>query len=148
MGDALAVTLMKARNFKPENFARFHPGGSLGRRLLSKVRDEMTTENLPFVNEDAQLLDVIHAMTQGGLGLTLVNCAQGWGLITDGDVRRALEKYREHILGLHAGELMSTMPVKVQHDARIEDALILMDTRKVTSLIVEQEGKIVGIFKK
>ena len=92
MGDALAVTLMKARDFKPENFARFHPGGSLGRRLLSRVEDEMVSTDLPFVTVNSSLLDVIQTMSVGRLGLAIIKDVDGYAMITDGDVRRLIEQ--------------------------------------------------------
>ncbi|WP_343230636.1 KpsF/GutQ family sugar-phosphate isomerase [Salinicola acroporae] len=79
MGDALAVTLMKARDFQPENFARFHPGGSLGRRLLSRVEHEMRSDNLPVVKAEAEVLDVIQAMSRGQLGMAVVQHNDSWG---------------------------------------------------------------------
>ena len=148
MGDALAVTLMKARDFKPENFARFHPGGSLGRRLLSKVEDEMVKTNLPLVSADAKVLDVIHAMTRGSLGLAIVRHSDGWGLITDGDIRRAIERHSEAVFGKSAAELMSSDPTIVPLGTRVEDALMLMDSRRITSLLVFDNEQIVGVFKK
>ena len=92
MGDALTVALMDVRGFKPENFARFHPGGSLGRRLLSKVRDEMFSDNLPSVSSDTDFTSVIHKISSSHLGLTLVNLNnETLAIITDGDLRRAME---------------------------------------------------------
>ena len=90
MGDALAVTLMRARKFQPENFAKFHPGGSLGRRLLHRVEDEMQCDSLPFVSKDAGILDLIRTMTVSGLGLCVIEDKER-GVITDGDIRRAIE---------------------------------------------------------
>lgn len=148
MGDALAVTLMKARDFKPENFARFHPGGSLGRRLLRRVEDEMIKTSLPLVREDAQVLDVIHSMTRGSLGLAIVEHAEGWGLVTDGDIRRAIELYGEGVFGKSASELMSRDPAKVPVGTRVEDALMLMENRCITSLLVFEGHQILGVFKK
>ncbi|WP_353742441.1 KpsF/GutQ family sugar-phosphate isomerase [Pseudomonas fluorescens] len=148
MGDALAITLMKARDFKPENFARFHPGGSLGRRLLSKVEDEMVTANLPFVNVEANVLDVIHTMSCGSLGLAIGEFAEGWGLVTDGDIRRAIERYSEAVFDKSAAELMSRDPIMVPVGTRVEDALLLMDERNITSLLVFEGRQIVGVFKK
>jgi arabinose-5-phosphate isomerase len=148
MGDALAVTLMKARDFKPENFARFHPGGSLGRRLLSRVEDEMVKVNLPLVSEDARVLDVIQAMTRGSLGLAIVEHSEGWGLVTDGDIRRAIERYSEAVFDKRAAELMSREPAMVPLGTRVEDALMLMDKRQITSLLVFEGERVVGVFKK
>tara|TARA_R110001592_G_scaffold53617_7_gene164418 strand:+ start:1053 stop:1979 length:927 start_codon:yes stop_codon:yes gene_type:complete len=148
MGDALAVTLMKARNFKPEHFARFHPGGSLGRRLLSRVEDEMVKSDLSIVGVEAKVLDVIHAMTRSSLGLAIVEYPNGWGLITDGDVRRAIERHGVDVFTKCAADLMSHDPVMVSADTRVEDALILMEKRGITSLLVIEGQKLVGVFKK
>ncbi len=148
MGDALAVTLMKARDFKPENFARFHPGGSLGRRLLSRVEDEMVKVSLPLVRENAQVLDVIHAMTRGSLGLAIVELASGWGVVTDGDIRRAIERHGADVFDKCAADFMSINPAMVPVGTRVEDALMLMDNRRITSLLIFEDKKVVGVFKK
>lgn len=148
MGDALAVTLMRARDFKPENFARFHPGGSLGRRLLSRVEDEMVRGDLPLVGVKSKVLDVIQAMTRGSLGLAIVDCLNGWGIVTDGDVRRAIERYGADVFTKCAADLMSRDPATVTVGTRVEDALALMESRGITSLLVFENDKIVGVFKK
>ncbi len=148
MGDALAVTLMKARDFRPEHFARFHPGGSLGRRLLSRVEDEMVSSNLPLVTEQAQVLDVIRAMSEGRLGLAIVRRAPGWGIITDGDVRRAIEHHGTAVFELQAADFMSCDPARVALGTRVEDALMLMENRRITSLLVCDGEEVVGVFKK
>lgn len=148
MGDALSVTLMEARNFKPEHFARFHPGGSLGRRLLSKVGDEMQTDNLPFVDMTARVTEVLSAMTRGSLGLAIVKRSSGWGLVTDGDIRRAIERYGDGVFQKSAEHMMTIDPITVSSSTRIEDALGLMESRKITSLLVADNGQIRGVFKK
>lgn len=148
MGDALAITLMEARDFKPEHFARFHPGGSLGRRLLSKVSDEMITENLPLVSVSARITEVLSAMTRGSLGLAIVKRLNGWGLITDGDIRRAIERYGDAVFQKTAEHLMTLDPVTVSSRTRVEDALTLMEGRKITRLLIVDEDEIVGVFKK
>lgn len=148
MGDALAVTLMKARDFKPESFARFHPGGSLGRRLLSRVEDEMVKTSLPFIREDAQVLDVIHAMTRSSLGLAIVELASGWGIVTDGDIRRAIDHHGIEVFDKCARDFMSLDPAMVPVGTRVEDALMLMDNRRITSLLIFEGKRVVGVFKK
>ena len=148
MGDALAVTLMEARGFAPEEFARFHPGGSLGRRLLRRVSDEMQTHNLPLVAASNDVLSVINAISQGGLGLAIVNSAEGMGVITDGDIRRALEQHGQQVFGHSAQDLMSLNPASVPPDTRVEDALALMEQRQITRLVVVADGELVGVFKK
>lgn len=148
MGDALAITLMEARNFKPENFARFHPGGSLGRRLLSKVSDEMVTENLPLVTLSARITDILSAMSRGGLGLAIVRRSDGWGLITDGDIRRAIERHGDAVFQQSAEQLMTPDPITVSTQTRVEDALTLMESRKITRLLISDGSEIVGVLKK
>jgi arabinose-5-phosphate isomerase len=148
MGDALAVTLMKARDFKPENFARFHPGGSLGRRLLSRVENEMVTENLPLITTDTSVAEVISAISSGGLGMAIVMVDNSPSIITDGDLRRAIERYSETIFSKTAGDIMSGNPVSIMSGTRVEDALQLMDQKKISSVLVTDQGKVVGVFKK
>ena len=149
MGDALAVTLMKVRGFQPENFARFHPGGSLGRRLLGKVEDEMTSKNLPFVKGADKFLDLIQVMTKGKQGLAIVQCPDHLGIITDGDIRRGVERFSDRIFEVSAKDLMSSNPISIPMGTRIEDALILMSEKAITSILVRNgDGIIVGIFKK
>lgn len=148
MGDALAVTLMKARDFKPENFARFHPGGSLGRRLLSRVENEMVSDNLPVIQPDASVAEVISAISGGGLGMAIVSTVDKPSVITDGDLRRAIEKYKEQLFTKNASNLMTSNPVSVMAGTRVEDALVLMEERKITSVLVTERGEIVGVFKK
>lgn len=148
MGDALAITLMEARDFSPENFARFHPGGSLGRRLLRMVEDEMVTQDLPFVSADASVMEVLSAMTKSQLGLAIVTADEGYGLITDGDVRRLLTGHGNHAITCKASEFMSRDPIVVPAGTRVEDALELLGRHKITSLLVEDRDRIVGVFKK
>ncbi|WP_276680333.1 KpsF/GutQ family sugar-phosphate isomerase [Thalassolituus oleivorans] len=148
MGDALAVTLMKARDFKPENFARFHPGGSLGRRLLSRVENEMATENLPILNATASMADVITTMSKSGLGLAIVMAEDIAHVITDGDLRRAIERYQAELFSKCANDLMVANPVTVKVGTRVEDALQLMDTKGINSVLVSDGQSIVGVFKK
>jgi len=148
MGDALAVTLMEARGFKPENFARFHPGGSLGRRLLGRVEHEMISENLPFVQEDADIMDVIHAITKCSLGLAIISVGSDWAIITDGDVRRAIERYGKQVFERRATDLMTRDPARVPVGTRAEDAIALMERRRISALLVFDRSTIVGVFKK
>ena len=147
MGDAIAVTLMKARNFQPENFARFHPGGSLGRRLLQRVENEMVSDNLPFVSISSTILELIGSITAGGLGICIIDSV-GRGVITDGDIRRAIEKYGDSVFSLTAEDIMREHPITVEIGTRMEDALSFMETRKITSLLIKEGEQIVGVVKK
>ncbi|MEX3844860.1 MULTISPECIES: SIS domain-containing protein [unclassified Paraburkholderia] len=148
MGDALAITLMRVRGFQPENFARFHPGGSLGRRLLRTVSDEMAHRDLPFVSHDTPAIDVLQAMTRGRLGLAIVRLDIGWGVVTDGDVRRAIERHGNEVLRTTAANMMSVEPAMVSPETRIEDALLVMEQKKINALLVFDGADVVGVFKK
>jgi len=145
MGDALAVALMEARNFQPHEFARFHPGGSLGRKLLTRVKHEMKSKNLPFINADAPTKDVIHAMNEGRLGLCIVD--NGAGVITDGDLRRHMETDAENFMQLTAAQLMGQHPKTIEADARLSEAEELMNNHKITSLLVEENQQVVGVIQ-
>jgi arabinose-5-phosphate isomerase len=148
MGDALAVTLMKARDFQPENFARFHPGGSLGRRLLSRVENEMIVDNIPFLDAATSAKDVISTISKSGLGLAIVMQANEPLVITDGDLRRAIEKHQSEFFDLVAADMMVANPVSVVVGTRVEDALQLMEARSVNSILVIENTVVVGVFKK
>ncbi len=147
MGDALAVTLMKARDFKPENFAKFHPGGSLGKRLLLRVENEMVTEDLPIADVKSGILDLIQLISNGGLGLCIINGKEP-GIITDGDIRRAIETYGKSVFEISANSIMSSKPNSVEVGTRMEDALALMQSLSISSLLVKDGNKIVGVVKK
>lgn len=148
MGDALAVSLSAARNFQPEDFARFHPGGSLGRKLLTKVRDVMHRQ-LPTVMSGATLNQTVLTMTEGRLGVALVMETTGQlkGLFTDGDLRRALTKGRlvmEDMVDHH----MTVHPLTVDADVRLADAEELMRQRKVRCLVVTDNSPVpVGLVE-
>lgn len=148
MGDALAVALMEARGFQPENFARFHPGGSLGRRLLSKVEDEMAVDELPFVQPETTVIDVLRVMTRGELGMAIVRNGEDFAVITDGDIRRSIEKFGERIFTAVAADMMTPDPHVVAMGTRVEDAIMLMERVKVSALLVTDGDDIVGVFKK
>lgn len=149
MGDALTICLMEERNFKPENFARFHPGGSLGRRLLGRVSDDMTTENLPVVSMRSELPDIITKISEGRLGLAVVMCDdQIKGIITDGDLRRTIETYGKDAFIVTAESIFSSNPVSVSSQTSIQTAYELMDSTKINALVVIDDDKLIGILKK
>lgn len=147
MGDALAVTLMEVRDFQPEHFARFHPGGSLGRRLLSRVENEMVSDNLPFIGCDAGILELIETISQGSLGICIINGSEV-GIVTDGDIRRAIGAYGDSIFSISASNIMTLNPCSVETGTRMEDALALMDSRQITTLIIKDNDCVVGVLKK
>jgi arabinose-5-phosphate isomerase len=150
MGDALSVALMEARVFKPENFARFHPGGSLGRKLLRSVQDEMNTEQLPITSNTSSIMDVISVITSGQLGLAVVTNAKYKvvGIVTDGDLRRALEKNSDNFFLMKAQDIMSSGPMSVNATAITSEAIDIMDKNNINRLLVLENNALVGILKK
>lgn len=140
MGDALACALVRERNFKDSDFARFHPGGSLGKRLLSKVRDFMATDMLStwIVSPEDMLSDVIIRISEGKKGLVVALNAeqQVVGIITDGDVRRAMQKHRERFFALRVEDVMSRNPKRIGVDAKLTEAADLMLHHSIHALIV------------
>ena len=145
MGDALAVALMEAREFQPQDFARFHPGGSLGRKLLSRVKHEMIQDKLPKITSTASMQEVIHAMTEGRLGLCIVD--EGKGVITDGDIRRQMELGFASMETKTAADIMSLAPKVISAEARLAEAEELMNDNKITSLLVGEPGAIQGVIQ-
>lgn len=149
MGDALTVALMIKNEFKPESFARFHPGGALGRRLLSKVCDEMVSSKIPLVPAGASFVDIISELSAGGLGMTLVQLDDNKvAIITDGDLRRAMEECDKAAFDLTAEEFATIEPCTISPDVHIQQAYEVMEEKNVTSLVVVEDGRVVGIFKK
>jgi arabinose-5-phosphate isomerase len=147
MGDALAVALLDARGFKPEDFARSHPGGSLGRKLLTHVGDVMRKGNeVPKVAPDAEFTALMREMSSKGLGATAVTNAEGQvlGVFTDGDLRRLIEKGVD-LRSLKAHEVMHPKPRTIRHDALAVEAAEMMELHRITSiLVVDVEGVLCG----
>ncbi len=147
MGDALAIALMKYRDFKPEDFRAFHPGGKLGAQL-STVRDLMHTgDALPLVAADTAMSDALIVISQKGFGVAGVTNAQGRlsGIITDGDLRR----HMDGLLDKTAAEVMTANPTTIGPNALAEEAVAIMNERKITSLFVvspEAEGSAEGLL--
>lgn len=148
MGDALAAALMRARNFKPDDFALFHPGGSLGRKLLTKVKDLMVSKNLPIVHPNTEFNDLVDVMTSGKLGLCVVlENEKLVGIITDGDLRRALKANDKPRFDFKAKEIMSKNPKVVDANAMASEAEEIMLKYKIKEIIVEKNGKVTGIIQ-
>ena len=148
LGDALAVGLMELKDFKQEDFALTHPGGSLGRRLLSNVKDEMKQVNLPFVNKEANVQDVLIKMTEGRLGLALVGSKEKlYGVITDGDIRRALID-NSNFSNLKANDLMNKNPLIAIETDNLQLAEKRMREAKVQCLVVKNKfDEVVGVIQ-
>jgi arabinose-5-phosphate isomerase len=146
MGDALAVAVLSARGFTPNDFARSHPGGALGRKLLTHVVDVMRANTeMPVVQADALIPAALMEMTRKGMGMTAVVNADGSlaGIFTDGDLRRAMERLgdvRQHVV---AG-CMTAKPLTIQADVMAVDAALLMDEQRKNQLLVLDGTRLVG----
>ncbi len=150
MGDALAVALINVRNFKAEDFAVYHPGGSLGRRLLTRVRDVMRKDNLPLIPPSMPLGEVIIAISDARVGIAVIVDQQGdmQGVITDGDVRRAMARYKEEFFNIRAEQIMSPNPKTIAASERIVAAEDIMRRYRIHSVVaVDEAGKPVGIVE-
>jgi arabinose-5-phosphate isomerase len=148
LGDALAVALMHAKDFKAESFARFHPGGSLGRKLLVKVKDVMRKDSLPTLKLSSSFEEVISVIGKGMLGLAVVLDENDkiYGVITDGDLRRSLQKSKEQVLKMQAKEMATINPKSIDKNEKIVIAEELMNDKKISALIVKEDEKLAGIL--
>ncbi|HEC1752852.1 TPA: KpsF/GutQ family sugar-phosphate isomerase [Campylobacter lari] len=148
MGDAIAVALMSAKNFRPDDFALFHPGGSLGRKLLTRVGDLMVSNNLPIVSPESEFNELVDVMTSGKLGLCIVlENEKLVGIITDGDLRRALRANDKPRFDFKAKEIMSESPKTIEASAMASEAEELMLKHKIKEIVVTQDEKIAGIIQ-
>ena len=149
MGDALAVALMKARNFTSMDFARLHPGGSLGRRLLMTVGNVMRSHDLPIVGPDCGATEMIHTVSRGGLGLiVIIENDRIEGIVTDGDIRRAMESRQSEFFNIKAIDIATRSPKTINVGAKLIEAEKKMTRYKVNSLLaVDDEGKLKGVIQ-
>lgn len=149
MGDALAVALMKLREFTSIDFARLHPGGSLGRRLLMTVGNVMHREGLPVVAPDCSAKEMIHAVSKGGLGLIIICEGEKIvGIVTDGDIRRAMEQRESEFFSIRAGDIATLNPKTIRPDAKLIEAEKKMTQHKINSLLVaDEQERLVGVIQ-
>ena len=146
IGDALAVTLVKIKGFTSNDFAKFHPGGSLGKKLFLKVKDIVDTDLKPMVAENDNIKDVIIEISNKMLGITPVLSKNSIvGVITDGDLRRTLLNNQE-ISGLVASDIMSINPQIIDFEIKALDALKIMKNNKISQLIVTKDNKYYGVL--
>ncbi len=147
MGDALAVACLEARGFGPDDFARSHPGGALGRRLLTRVADIMrSATSVPSVTQTASIFEALEEISRKGMGMTAVLDAEGRaiGIFTDGDLRRLIER-KGDVRNLNVTEGMSRNPRHIQAEALAVDAAVIMDSHKLTQMLVsDEQGKLIG----
>ncbi|MBP3767923.1 MAG: KpsF/GutQ family sugar-phosphate isomerase [Prevotella sp.] len=147
MGDALAVALIEKRNFRPQDFAQFHPGGELGKRLLTTAQDVMMTENMPVIPPEMHLGEAIILVSKGKLGLGVAE-KDGHivGLITDGDIRRAMEKWQEKFFDRTVSDIMTRKPKTVSPQTKITEIQRIMNKYKVhTVLVVNDDNQLLGV---
>lgn len=147
MGDALAIALMRVRNFKPQDFAQFHPGGELGKRLLTTAQDVMRSDELPIIPKDMHLGEAIIHVSKGklGLGVSLDN-GKVIGLITDGDIRRAMERWQAEFFDHTVSDIMTREPKTVLPTTKITEIQQIMQQNKVhTVLVCDEERHFLGV---
>lgn len=149
MGDALACSLMKMRGFTSMDYARLHPGGSLGRRLLMTVGNVMHRTDLPVVDENCSATEMIQRISQGGLGLIVIcRDSEILGIVTDGDVRRAMESRQADFFNIRPMDIASLKPKMIRPEEKLIEAEKMMTHNKINSLLVIDENKhLVGVIQ-
>ena len=148
MGDAIAIALMQVRKFKPRDFEQFHPGGELGKRLLTTAADVMRSDDMPIIPEDMHLGEAIIHVSKGklGLGVSLSPDNTVTGLITDGDIRRAMERWQAQFFDRTVSDIMTRTPKTVLPTTKITEILRIMHKYKIhTVLVVDTNQHLVGI---
>lgn len=137
MGDAMALAAMKMKNFREENYARFHPGGALGRKLLAKVEHKMRSTDLPFITAESPLSEIINIISRGRLGLALVNKgSKTIGIVTDGDLRRLMEARGKEAWDMKASDFMTRHPRTVNVGTSLHETEEMLKHHKIASLVV------------
>ena len=147
MGDALAVALIDKRGFQPRDFAQFHPGGELGKRLLTTARDVMRSDDMPVLPPEMHLGEAIILVSKGKLGLGIAEVGgRVVGLITDGDIRRAMEKWQAEFFDRTVSDIMTRTPKTVRPDTKIAEIQGIMNKYKVHSvLVIDDDNRLLGV---
>ena len=147
MGDALAVALIEKRGFQPRDFAQFHPGGELGKRLLTTAQDVMRTDDMPVLPPEMHLGEAIILVSKGKLGLGIAEVDNKIvGLITDGDIRRAMEKWQAEFFDRTVSDIMTRTPKTVRPDTKITEIQRIMNQYKVHSvLVIDDDDHLLGV---
>jgi arabinose-5-phosphate isomerase len=148
LGDALACALIEAAHFQPTDFAMLHPGGDLGRKLLAKVQEVMVCENLPFLTPKMLMKEAIEIVTNGTLGVGIVVDQNHHllGIVTDGDIRRAMLRLGQSFFATSVEQIMSRNPKTINKDAKIVEAGETMNHYSIHSLIVVDDNRVVGVI--
>ena len=147
MGDALAVALIEKRHFQPRDFAQFHPGGELGKRLLTTAQDVMRSDDMPVLPPEMHLGEAIILVSKGKLGLGIAEVdGQIVGLITDGDIRRAMEKWQAEFFDHTVSDIMTRTPKTVKAETKITEIQKIMNQYKVHSvLVIDDDNHLLGV---
>jgi len=147
MGDALAVALIEKRHFQPRDFAQFHPGGELGKRLLTTAQDVMRSDDMPILPPEMHLGEAIILVSKGKLGLGIAEVdGQIVGLITDGDIRRAMEKWQAEFFDHTVSDIMTRSPKTVKAETKITEIQKIMNQYKVHSvLVIDDNNHLLGV---
>ena len=147
MGDALAVALIEKRHFQPRDFAQFHPGGELGKRLLTTAQDVMRSDDMPVLPPEMHLGEAIILVSKGKLGLGIAEVdGQIVGLITDGDIRRAMEKWQAEFFDHTVSDIMTRSPKVVKAETKITEIQKIMNQYKVHSvLVIDDDNHLLGV---
>jgi arabinose-5-phosphate isomerase len=148
MGDAITCALINKRNFQATDYANFHPGGNLGKRLLLKVKDIMYTKDLPVINKDEAVSAMITTMTKGKLGLVVVlEGKKVLGLLTNGDLRRAIERNKDNFFNLNICEIMNSNPITIQEEESLTNADVFFKEKKCNMfVVVDSNNDFAGIL--
>lgn len=150
MGDVLAACLMKIKNFKADHFATLHPAGALGRKLLTTVAHVMKTTDLPVTGLKTDIKEVIYLISHGQMGVCVVEDTQKniVGIITDGDLRRALQRYNsEQFFDLKSADIMTASPVTVEPHLKLSEVELILAHKKIKVVLVAEQQKLKGIFE-
>jgi arabinose-5-phosphate isomerase len=149
MGDAIACALINLRGFQEQDYAQFHPGGSLGKRLLMRVLDVMRSDDLPVAAKDDMVADVFIKISEGRLGLVaIVEDNKLLGIVTDGDIRRTIQKNKNSFLEFNMKDIMNTKPITINMDAKLVEAEIIFKERNINNIIVlDDQERLAGILE-
>ena len=148
LGDALAFTLMKAKNFTQSDFAKYHPGGSLGKKLLLKVKDKMHKNNLPTIDKNADFFSLLSVMSNSNFGLVIiVEKKQAIGIITDGDLKRALLQHKNNINAIVANSIMTTNPKTITKEESLNNTTKFMQKHQISAVLVTKNKELCGIIQ-
>lgn len=148
LGDALAITLMKITGFDERQFAKYHPEGSIGKRLLTEAKDLMRAENLPTAEENISAIEVVDIIAKGKLGICIVmNNDYMIGIITDGDISRAMRAHEKDFFLLKAQDMMTSNPISIRPEEKLAIAAKIMNEKKVNTLLVCKEKSLLGVLQ-